>query len=55
MKLEKTYLQEQIQGLEKQRDQLVAQINQAIGEINGRIAVFEDLLEMAEKEDEQEE
>ena len=54
MKLEKVYLQEQIQGLERQREQMVAQINQAIGEINGRIAAFRDLLEMAEEEEQEE-
>jgi len=49
MYLDPEKIKEEIKKLEQQREQIVAQINQVLGEIKGKIEVYRSLLEMAEK------
>lgn len=49
MYLDPEKIKEEIQKLEQQREQIVAQINQVLGEIKGKIEVYRSLLKMAEE------
>jgi hypothetical protein len=48
----KEELQDKIKELETQKRKISQQVNIALGEISGRIAVYKELLEMDEDQDE---
>lgn len=48
MNLDKAYLEGKIKELEAQREQVVSQVNQMLGEIAGKISVYQEFLKEEE-------